>query len=472
MKRGIRRLAAVAATAFACLGLAAAAQAGGPIVLAGIDAEDGGLGGHGPISNYQTLAGSVLSNVTNGGSGILGIGCGKNAFDNVTTFWNAVASGNGTTLTCVNGAAAIASTSFAGYAMIGVASDQFNTFSGGLTNAENDALATRSADIASFVNNGGGLLGFSSVGLSNPYPYLGGIGSFSFGSVFTSDITPTAEGLAVGITDALDVCCWHDSYLAFPSFMDVLATYAGGAAAAIGGSDVTISTMSLTPVSAPALEVGSTHCVTAQVVDENGNPQTGITVYFTVTGANPGSGSAVTDASGSAVFCYTGAAAGDDDINAYADMDGDGVQDSTEPFGFAEAEWVITNVPPDCNASAGGPSMWPPNHKLRSFTVGGATDPDGDPVTITITGVTQDEPLDGAADGNTSPDAVITGADTVDLRAERSGVGDGRVYVISYTASDGQGGSCSGSVAVAVPHDQGNGDTAVDSGQAYDSLTP
>ena len=43
-------------------------------------------------------------------------------------------------------------------------------------------------------------------------------------------------------------------------------------------------------------------------------------------------------------------------------------------------------------------SLWPPNHKLRTVTVSGATDPDGDPVAITITGVTQDEPVNGKAD--------------------------------------------------------------------------
>jgi hypothetical protein len=38
------------------------------------------------------------------------------------------------------------------------------------------------------------------------------------------------------------------------------------------------------------------------------------------------------------------------------------------------------------------------------------------------------------------------------LRAERSGTGDGRVYRISFEASDGTA-TCSGTVSVAVPHD-------------------
>lgn len=467
----LRGVLALVALAVLGLSVAGSAGAGGPIVLAGIDAEDGSpWNGHGPIASYQTLAGSVLSNVTNGGSGILGIGCGKSSFDDVTFFANAIASGNGTTVTCVNGAA-IGSAALTGYAMIYVASDQFNTYSGGLTNAENTALGTRSSDIASFVNNGGGLLGFSNAALSTPYPYLGGIGSFSFGTVFDSNINPTPAGLAVGITDALDVCCWHDSYNSFPSFLGVLATYNNGAAAAIGGVNVTITTMSLTPATA-TLNTGDTHTVTANVVDQSGVAQVGVTVYFVVSGANSASGSAVTDASGNASFSYVGTTQGNDSIEAFADMDGNGVQNGNEPFGFAKAEWV--NSPPDCSTvTATGPDMWPPNHKLRSFTLGGATDPDGDAVTLTVTGVTQDEPVDavGNGDGNTSPDATATGA-SVDLRGERAGGGDGRVYVVSFSGDDGNGATCSGTVAVSVPHDQGAGSTAVDSGQLYNSLIP
>ncbi|MFK4998901.1 hypothetical protein ACI2OX_21215 [Bacillus sp. N9] len=52
-------------------------MAGGPLILMGIDAEDGGVNGHGPIANYIQVVNSILSNVSNGGSGILVIGGGK-----------------------------------------------------------------------------------------------------------------------------------------------------------------------------------------------------------------------------------------------------------------------------------------------------------------------------------------------------------------------------------------------------------
>jgi hypothetical protein len=82
---------------------------------------------------------------------------------------------------------------------------------------------------------------------------------------------------------------------------------------------------------------------------------------------------------------------------------------------------------------------------------------------------TQDEPVNGGADGDTSPDAVISG-DSVLLRAERAGQENGRVYVVDFTADDGQGGSCSGLVTVGVPHDRK--DAPIDDGQAYDSSLP
>ena len=94
-------------------------------------------------------------------------------------------------------------------------------------------------------------------------------------------------------------------------------------------------------------------------------------------------------------------------------------------------------------------------------------DPDGDAITLTIDGITQDEPTNDTGDGDTSPDGDGVGTDTAQIRAERSDDGDGRVYEISFTADDGNGGMCTGSVSVGVPHDKK--DTAVDSGQNFDS---
>jgi hypothetical protein len=39
--------------------------------------------------------------------------------------------------------------------------------------------------------------------------------------------------------------------------------------------------------------------------------------------------------------------------------------------------------------------LWAPNHQFVPIAIMGVTDPDGDAVTITVTGVTQDEPVTG-----------------------------------------------------------------------------
>jgi hypothetical protein len=55
-----------------------------------------------------------------------------------------------------------------------------------------------------------------------------------------------------------------------------------------------------------------------------------------------------------------------------------------------------------------------------------------------------------------------TGTAAVSVRSERAGGGDGRVYHLGFTASDGRGGTCQGEVTVYVPHDQHNRDHADD----------
>ena len=78
------------------------------------------------------------------------------------------------------------------------------------------------------------------------------------------------------------------------------------------------------------------------------------------------------------------------------------------------------NQPPVCDSAAATmPSLWPPNHKYALVGVRGVTDPNGDPVTIRILGVTQDEGVLEAGSGNTCPDAIVKG-DSVQIRAERS----------------------------------------------------
>jgi hypothetical protein len=101
-------------------------------------------------------------------------------------------------------------------------------------------------------------------------------------------------------------------------------------------------------------------------------------------------------------------------------------------------------------------------------SITGVADPDDPDVRVTVTAVTQDEPVGGPDCGHSSPDAVLNGASVL-LRAERDGRGTGRVYRVTFTAEDGSGAQCTGSVNVCVPHDRG-GYLCIDEGQRYDSL--
>ena len=140
-------------------------------------------------------------------------------------------------------------------------------------------------------------------------------------------------------------------------------------------------------------------------------------------------------------------------------------------------------APDISQAAPSATHLWPPNHKMVNIQITGLTDPDNDPLSVVITRITQDESVYGSGSGKkTGPDGAGIGTAVAKVRAEREGHGNGRVYVISFTVSDGhEGGLVAGSVRVCVPHDQGDddddegedddGDECVDDGQRYDSVT-
>jgi hypothetical protein len=90
--------------------------------------------------------------------------------------------------------------------------------------------------------------------------------------------------------------------------------------------------------------VGSTHTVTATVRDAFGNPTPGVTVVFSVSGANTASGTGTTNASGQATFTYSGTHFGADAITAFADTNGNGTLDLTEPSDHAAKAWTLATL--------------------------------------------------------------------------------------------------------------------------------
>ncbi len=136
------------------------------------------------------------------------------------------------------------------------------------------------------------------------------------------------------------------------------------------------------------------------------------------------------------------------------------VSDSFGETGDDEVMIVVedTTPPSICSVSASPNTLWPPNHKMVDVTVTAAAEDicDAAPV-CRIVDVTSNEPIDGLGDGHTEPDWEITGAATVKLRAERAGVGTGRVYTIHVECTDASGNTATATVDVTVPHDKGEG---------------
>lgn len=196
----------------------------------------------------------------------------------------------------------------------------------------------------------------------------------------------------------------------------------------------------------------------------------GQALTYSSTGLPPGL--SINPSSGVISGSLTYAAAGTYSVTVRAS---DGSLFDEETFSWTVVDIVPTNHPPVCSATASAGDLWPPNHKPRYLSLAGITDPDDDEITIRYTGILQDEPVDAVGQGNT-PDfdgGIEDNGASAWIRAERTGnpniPGDGRVYLISYTATDAAGASCSGTTNLGVPHDQ-RGTPAVLSPGRWNSL--
>ena len=105
-------------------------------------------------------------------------------------------------------------------------------------------------------------------------------------------------------------------------------------------------------------------------------------------------------------------------------------------------------------------SLWPPNHQYQTVTVAQMIQSVSDNCPISINDVViemvaSDEPDEGLGDGDTINDIVI-GADcrSVQLRRERAGTGDGRVYTVTLRLKDSGGAVTRAEFVVGVPHSQ------------------
>jgi hypothetical protein len=132
----------------------------------------------------------------------------------------------------------------------------------------------------------------------------------------------------------------------------------------------------------------------------------------------------------------------------------------SDGFGGVDSDTLAVNVvdtaAPTVTVTLTPNRLWPPDHRLVqvSATVA-ASDACAGALPVVLDSITSSEPDNGRGDGDTSGDisgaALGTPDTTFALRAERSGSGPGRVYTVTYRATDPTGNAGTGTAEVRVP---------------------
>jgi hypothetical protein len=121
---------------------------------------------------------------------------------------------------------------------------------------------------------------------------------------------------------------------------------------------------------------------------------------------------------------------------------------------------VGATTPPTLGLTLSPNSLWPPNHRLVQITATVETSDacDANPA-VALVSITSNEPDDGLGDGDQPNDIQAVGGGPIPfgtdvrsflLRAERSGMGTGRVYTVTYMVKDASGNESSASARVTV----------------------
>src|SRR6266850_4735720 len=125
---------------------------------------------------------------------------------------------------------------------------------------------------------------------------------------------------------------------------------------------------------------------------------------------------------------------------------------------------TLTVSPPECSptsrVSLSPDTLWSPNHKLVQITATLETSDgcDANPA-VTLESITSNEPDNGLGDGDEPNDIQAVGGGPIPfgtylrsflLRAERSGMGAGRVYTVNYMVRDASGNKSLASAQVSV----------------------
>jgi RHS repeat-associated protein len=128
--------------------------------------------------------------------------------------------------------------------------------------------------------------------------------------------------------------------------------------------------------------IGSSQTFSATLQDQNGTPEIGVTVNFTVGGANSNVGSSTTGSNGIATYSYTGANSGSDTVQATAVVNGQLLTSNN-----VSASWVLP-VPPTPAESI---TLMAPPALGKAGLIGAFTDSNGAVIEPIAIGASQRE---------------------------------------------------------------------------------
>ena len=113
---------------------------------------------------------------------------------------------------------------------------------------------------------------------------------------------------------------------------------------------------------------------------------------------------------------------------------------------------VLDTTAPVVTCSTQASLLWPPNHDMINVGLAASASDVCHPGGAVTTGVCGDEDDgDPTGDGRHSPDALHIAPVTLELRAEREGDKDGRVYLVVASSTDGSGNRGWACCTVVVP---------------------
>jgi hypothetical protein len=325
---------------------------------------------------------------------------------------------------------------------------------------------------ATFVANATDVVGVASL----TYSHASG-STFALG---TTTVVVTAADAAGNSTSGLFTVSVRDTtapVIAAVANVVAEATSAAGATVAFSASasDIVSGAVAVgaSPASGSTFAIGTTS-VTLSAIDAAGNTATRtftVTVRDTTAPVLALPANQVLEATSAAGATATFAASATDAVGVTS-LTSSAASGSTFPIGTTTVTFTAidaagnttwgsftitvrdTTAPTITSLSTNAPTLWPPNHKMVAVTLNSTVNDAVGVDSSRIVSATSNEPDDGLGDGDTAGDIEITGAMTLNLRAERSGNGNGRVYSITVEASDAAGNTSTRTVTVSVPKNQ------------------